>query len=45
MKIVNKGEINFFLGNKNEITSNVKIIIVVVQCIINKANISISFSC
>ena len=41
---VNKGEIHFFLGHKNEETISIKIIMVDVQCIINKARICISLS-
>jgi len=44
IKIVSNGEINFFFGHKNEAISSEKIIIVEVQWIINKANISVSLS-
>lgn len=39
IEIVNKGDIHFFLGHKNEETIKVKIIMVEVQCIINKIRI------
>jgi len=42
--IVNKGEIQFFLGHKNEETIRIKIIMLEVQCIVNKVIICISLS-
>jgi len=44
IEIVNNGEIHLFLGHKNEETISMKIIMVEVQCINNKARICISLS-
>jgi hypothetical protein len=42
--IVNKGDIHFLLGHKNEETMRIKIIMLEVQCIINKVIICIPLS-